>query len=77
MATGIDSGKITPETTYVDSGSITLNGKTIRNWDLKAYGKQTMSNVIEHSINTGSVLPRGKSAMIFFIIIWLNLESMN
>ena len=60
MATGIDSGKITPETTYVDSGSITLNGKTIRNWDLKAYGKQTMSNVIEHSINTGSVFAERK-----------------
>lgn len=60
MATGIDSGKITPETTYVDSGSITLNGKTIKNWDLKAYGKQTMSNVIEHSINTGSVFAERK-----------------
>lgn len=60
MAIGMDSGKITPETTYVDSGSITLNGKTIRNWDLKAYGKQTMSNVIEHSINTGSVYAERK-----------------
>ena len=60
MAIGIDSGKIIPETTYIDSGSITLNGKTIRNWDLKAYGKQTMSNVIEHSINTGAVFAERK-----------------
>lgn len=55
MAAGIDSGKITPETTYTDIGSVTLNGKTIKNWDLKAHGLQTMTGVIEQSINTGSV----------------------
>ncbi len=55
MAAGIDSGKITPETSYFDTGSITLNGRTIRNWDLKAHGKQTMTGVIEQSINTGSI----------------------
>lgn len=60
MAVGLDSGKITPETTYIDSGSITLNGKTIRNWDLKAYGKQTMANVIEYSINIGTVFAERK-----------------
>jgi cell division protein FtsI/penicillin-binding protein 2 len=55
MAAGIDSGKIIPETTYLDTGSVTLNGRTIKNWDLKAHGKQTMTGVIEQSINTGSV----------------------
>ncbi|MCP6719854.1 MAG: penicillin-binding protein 2 [Patescibacteria group bacterium] len=55
MAAGIDSGAITPETTYVDKGSVTLNGKTIRNWDKKAYGEITMSKVIEKSVNTGAV----------------------
>lgn len=55
MAAGIDSGKITPETNYVDNGFITLNGRTIKNWDHKIYGKQTMMNVIEKSLNTGSV----------------------
>ncbi len=54
MAAGIDSGKITPDTTYYDSGSLTLNGKTIRNWDLKSYGTVTMTNVIERSLNTGA-----------------------
>jgi cell division protein FtsI (penicillin-binding protein 3)/stage V sporulation protein D (sporulation-specific penicillin-binding protein) len=34
---------------------VTLNGKTIENWDKKAYGKVTMTNVIERSINTGAV----------------------
>ncbi len=54
MSAGIDSGKITPETTFVDPGSLTLNGKTIKNWDLKAHGRVTMTNVIEKSINTGA-----------------------
>ncbi len=55
MAAGIDAGKITPETTYTDTGSLTLNGRTIRNWDLKAHGKMSMTQVIEKSINTGAV----------------------
>lgn len=58
MATGIDSGKITPDTVYYDTGRLTLNGRTIENADLKKhgpYGRATMTNVIEHSINTGAV----------------------
>ncbi len=55
MAAGIDSGALTPETTFVDRGAVTLNGKTIRNWDLKAYGTVSMTTVIERSINTGAV----------------------
>jgi cell division protein FtsI/penicillin-binding protein 2 len=55
MAAGIDSKKITPDTTYYDNGSVTLNGKTITNWDNKGHGKVTMTNVIEQSINTGAV----------------------
>lgn len=54
MAAGLDAGKITPETTYVDTGSLTLNGKTIKNWDLKAHGKINMTQVIEGSVNTGA-----------------------
>jgi len=54
MASGIDAGKITPDTTFVDTGSLKLNGKTIKNWDLKAHGKVTMTNVIELSLNTGA-----------------------
>lgn len=58
MATGIDSGAITPETTYYDTGSITLNGWTIKNFDLDKngpYGRVSMMKVIERSINTGAV----------------------
>ncbi len=61
MAAGLDSGKITPETTFYDNGSLTLNGKTIRNWDLKAHGLVTMTNVIEESLNTGAAFAQRKT----------------
>lgn len=55
MAAGIDSGKITPETTYVDQGYAIINGRRIENWDHKVHGKLSMTNVIEQSINTGTI----------------------
>lgn len=55
MAAGIDSGKITPETTYYDKGSVVIDGYTIENWDHKAHGTMTMTGVIEKSLNTGSI----------------------
>lgn len=60
MAAGIDTGKITPQTTYNDTGTVLVSGKTIGNYDKKAYGLATMTNVIEHSINTGAVFAENK-----------------
>ncbi len=54
MAAGIDAGKITPQTTYYDTGKIVVSGHTINDWDLKAHGLVTMTNVIELSLNTGA-----------------------
>lgn len=54
-AIGLDTKAITPETLYNDTGTITFpNGKKIKNWDLKAHGKVTMTKVIEESLNTGA-----------------------
>lgn len=55
VAIGIDSGKINPDTTYVDSGSVREAGYEMKNSDLKAYGTQTMTNVLEKSLNTGVI----------------------
>ncbi|HEY5220835.1 MAG TPA: penicillin-binding protein 2 [Candidatus Paceibacterota bacterium] len=59
MAAGIDSGKITPDTTYDDKGYVNVNGAHITNYNLTtegAYGAgTTMTQVIEHSINTGAI----------------------
>lgn len=60
MAAGIDIGAISPDTVFNDTGKVTLNGKTIRNWDLKAHGRVTMTEVIEKSINTGTVFAQQK-----------------
>jgi cell division protein FtsI/penicillin-binding protein 2 len=38
----------------VDKGTLALNGKTIMNWNKEAYGRISMTEVIEHSVNTGS-----------------------
>lgn len=57
MSAGLDSGKLTADTTYIDKGFIKLNGKTIKNWDYEekgAHGKTTMTGVIEGSLNTGA-----------------------
>jgi cell division protein FtsI/penicillin-binding protein 2 len=60
MAAGIDSGKITPQTTYYDKGSIVIDGYTIENWDHKSHGTMTMTGVIEKSLNTGSIFAMQK-----------------
>ncbi len=55
MAAAIQEGKITPQTTYVDTGKVKIGGSTIYNFANRQYGQQTMTQVIEKSINTGAV----------------------
>ena len=55
MAIGLETNKITPETIYEDKGQAQIGGYTIRNFDSKKYGKQTMTGVLEKSINTGAI----------------------
>ena len=59
MSAGIDSGKITPDTTYYDHGYVNVDKAHITNYNLTtegAYGAgTTMTQVIEHSINTGAI----------------------
>jgi len=55
MAAALDAGKVSPETTYTDTGSAEIAGYTIRNSQNKVYGLSTMTNVLEKSINTGMI----------------------
>lgn len=66
MSAGIDSGSFTPNTTYVDTGHVTMNGKTITNWDHKAHGKISMTGVIEDSVNTGAIWAEQKMGRTIF-----------
>jgi cell division protein FtsI/penicillin-binding protein 2 len=54
-AAAIDRGLVSPGTTYVDNGVVDVEGIEIRNWDFQHYGTQTMTGVLQHSINTGAV----------------------
>jgi len=55
MAAALDAGKVTPDTSYVDTGSLTIDGHIIKNAADRVFGKATMTNVLERSINTGAV----------------------
>ncbi len=54
MAAGLDSGVITPSSTYNDTGCITVDTARICNWDLKARGVVPMKQVIMQSLNLGA-----------------------
>ena len=51
----IDAGAVTPNTTYVDTGVAYVYGIPIKNWDDHVYGEQTMTGVLQNSINTGAI----------------------
>ncbi len=55
MATGIDSGVITPDSSYDDTGQATIDGITIHNWDDVGHGQITMTQVLQYSANTGAI----------------------
>lgn len=54
MTSGLDAGVITPETTYNDTGCITVNTARICNWDSKARGVIPMRQIIMQSLNVGA-----------------------
>ncbi len=54
MASGLDSGVVVPESTYTDTGCITLNTRPICNYDKKARGVVPMQEVLSQSLNVGS-----------------------
>ncbi|MCX6714962.1 MAG: penicillin-binding protein 2 [Candidatus Uhrbacteria bacterium] len=63
MAAGIDSGAVTPETTFTDTGTAMVDGwpKPIKNAIPKPYGLINMTNVLEQSVNTGMIFTMRKT----------------
>ncbi|MCX6730105.1 MAG: penicillin-binding transpeptidase domain-containing protein, partial [Candidatus Portnoybacteria bacterium] len=60
MAAALDKGVVTPQTTYNDTGKVEISGKTIENALRKGEGVQTMTQVLEKSLNTGAVFAQQK-----------------
>jgi cell division protein FtsI (penicillin-binding protein 3)/stage V sporulation protein D (sporulation-specific penicillin-binding protein) len=55
LAAGLDSGKVTPFSGYNDTGLERIAGFNIMNSDGKANGWQTMTQILEKSLNTGTI----------------------
>lgn len=55
MAGGLNEGVVKPDTTYFDSGSVKFGNYVIKNFDKKGHDAQTMTQVLEKSLNTGAV----------------------
>ena len=60
MAAALDTGQVTPEMTYEDTGEVKIGPHTIRNSDSKKHGIQTMTQVLEQSFNTGAIFAARK-----------------
>jgi len=53
VAAGLDSGVITPNTTYEDKGYLVLNNSRISNYDGQARGVVPIQEILNQSLNTG------------------------
>ncbi len=51
MAAAVDAGAVTPDTPFLDTGEVEIGGYTIYNWDRNAWGPQTMTTCMQHSLN--------------------------
>lgn len=55
IAAGIDTGVITPNSTFNDPGFVKIDDRTIRNAANKAHGLITMTTALDESVNTALV----------------------
>ncbi len=55
IAAAIDQDKVEPNTLFTDTGSVEIGKYTIKNSEEKVYGEQTITQVLEKSINTGAI----------------------
>jgi len=68
MAIGIETNAVTPETEYYNTGSIKINDKTISNsLPNEVLGWQTMTTVLEQSLNTGAIFVEQKVPKDIFL----------
>lgn len=66
MAAGIDTGSVTPATTYDDTGCISRSGAKICNYDFKARGVVPMQEVLSQSLNVGATFVEEKMGKTVF-----------
>src|SRR5690606_25248692 len=54
MAAALDSGVVTPNSTYYDAGVIEVGGHQTYNWDRSARGTTDMTTLLARSLNVGA-----------------------
>lgn len=54
MAAALDSGTVTPQTTYYDAGVLEVGGHRTVNWDRSAPGTTDMTTLLSRSLNVGA-----------------------
>ncbi len=67
MAGAIDTGSVTPETTYTDKGILQIGGYKIYNYDNRVWDLKSMKDVLNFSINTGAVFAQQQLGNISFL----------
>jgi cell division protein FtsI/penicillin-binding protein 2 len=53
MAAALEAGAVSASDVYNDVGLIEVGGRILKNWDEKAYGNVTMTDIMVYSLNTG------------------------
>lgn len=54
MSAALETGVVTPKTTYEDEGAVEIGGYKIRTWDNKYHGTIDMAQILQLSNNTGA-----------------------
>lgn len=54
MAAALDSGVVTPQSTYYDAGVLEVGGHRTYNWDRSAPGTTDMTTLLSRSLNVGA-----------------------
>ena len=69
MAAALDTGAVTPSTTFEDLGSVMVDGwhKPLGNAEGKIYGMVDMTQVLEDSINTGMIFSMRETGQDVFV----------
>ena len=60
FAAALEENLITPDDIFEDKGVVNLGGKPIYNFHQKTWGKITMTEVLQNSVNTGAVFVEQK-----------------
>lgn len=66
-AIALDTGRMEPETTYNDGGSVSMGGYTLHNFDGKGRGVIPMTTALDLSLNTGAIFAQQRAGKEKFL----------